>query len=202
VEELTGIAAARPISVRWSPNLTLSYSPQDLVDRVEEDRLAKAELIEISVAGPNSRARIRFSGRHGEPGAELAVTCAGSKDVFDRLKDAVELGPWRPMSGEALTNAVGFFGGTFLGVVLAQTGGSLNLGPWWVTVLAGVVAGGLIGTLYALGVRLITRNLLPPLEIRASGVKAATVFRGVFRWLLPGLPTAIAAAVWISERAD
>jgi hypothetical protein len=194
LQEVVGGETERPISVRWSKDLTLLYSPRDFMDRIEEDRLAKAELIKISSAAANLEACIRLSGRHGEPGAELGVTGPDSKRAFERLKAAVELGPWRPMSSERLAAVAGGIG--FAAIMIVEQlllPESFSLLGFLVVLVVGIVAGVTFGVTYALAARALVRWLLPPLEIRASGTKGLTVLASVFRWAVPGLPAALAA---------
>jgi hypothetical protein len=187
LQEVTGIDAAKPICVRWSHNLTTCYSPADFMDRVEEDRLAKARLIELSVAEDEKRgAKVRFCGLYWEPGAELVAAGLNTKE-FQQLKEAVD--PGRPVSSERVMDiAYYIFGGfTFLAMVaLMGAQGASGTTLIWFVVWAFTVY------LYVRGLIAVRNSLFPPLEIRPSGSKAAAALSSVFRWAVPGLPGLLA----------
>lgn len=183
LDKLVGAKTEESISVRWSEHLTLSYSPEKFETQVDQDRLRCAELIQVSVAGSDVTACVRFSKRHGEPGGEIVVTGVGREKAFDQLKETVELGRWRPWSSERLTAAIfvvvqGAFYALATGLVSPEG-------------LAFLVAAGAT-VLYVMVTLLIARALLPPLEIRPSGTQGRAIAGDVFRWAIPGIPAVLA----------
>jgi hypothetical protein len=200
LQEVLTAQSERPIRVTWSAGFTHCYSPREFAERIEESRLSQAELIEIVYAQEGRSAKVRLSKQHGEPGAELLVEGGEWVAAFDRLKGAVELGEWRPWSGERIASAGGF---VMIGAVTVMGNeliGTITAGEvlMFIAILVGAVA---LGFLYGFLATLVLNFLLPPLEIRRDGVQALNVLSGALRWTIGLIPAGIAAATVIAKVA-
>ncbi len=172
------------VIVTWSDDFARAYAPGELQERVEEDRLARAEVVEISAVGGPAEASVRLCGYNGEPGADLTVW--GATDaVAKRLRGAVELGEWRPWSADRLSRVTGFVVAALTLVVAFSLFESSVTGP------VGSVIFSVLPTLYFALASAGVRKIMPPLEIRPAGSTAA---RGILAWFFPGLPALVAIA--------
>jgi hypothetical protein len=179
------VGANKPVvTVHWSRAFALAYSPSQLKARVEEDRLSRARRIEVSAAGFKGNAVVRLCHDHGEPGADLTVTGARAQTAA-KLRDAVELGEWRPWSAYKLAVLTAF---PVVGLTILV--GVVVFGDSAFSPLASALASALpVIYLAAFGAAL--SKLMPPLEIRPAGSTAAS---GVIAWFFPGLPAFVAIA--------
>jgi uncharacterized membrane protein YjfL (UPF0719 family) len=198
LQDVVGAKQKQPITVKWSSRFIHLYSPEEFCDRVEPARLARAELIQVGASRDGLAAVVRLSGHHGEPGAELKVAGDDRNAVFDLIKEAVELGEWRPLSSEQLAS----WGGVILAVAVAlfayssEPGGLLEKVVW---AAKSVVIFLLVIFLYAAVIRALTRLLMPPLEIRSGGPQALNIISGAARWAIAGIPAVLALVAALSR---
>lgn len=199
LQESLGSTVEKPIKVRWSANFAHEYEPHDFVERVEESRLSRAELIEIRVADESISATVKFSGLKGEPGAELAVVGPGHEEQFASLKEAVELGEWRPISSERLVLVAA---ATAYLIFLPALMVSPSPNSMLLSLLAGLGLGtvfGLVALAYVAAANFAIRSLMPPLEIRRAGIQSFDILTTTLKWAIAVVPAMFAIAAGVSR---
>lgn len=150
------VGGSKPeVTVRWGLSLSRSYRLKELADLPLES-LRKAHEITFSAGEPGDGPRaVVCVDATREPA--LTATVRGPADLAQKVKDAVELGNWNPVSGNkvvALAVVLVIYGSVAAGVLFVPEEPGRAL----------VIVGSTVG---ALAVGLLCKRLWPPVEITA-----------------------------------